>query len=183
MSPPSTPAFATSFPKGFKHFRAAQYLEAHEAWEVGWKASAGAEKQYLQVLIMWATAFHHATRGNDAGAQKLMGRALERLVEHETGAPPFDAEVLREALVKSWEALNAGNYAAPEWEPVPPEAEEAQVDLSVRTQCPYCGEPVAVEVDAEAAAGAKYVEDCPVCCNPWTVTVDSEGVTLARDDD
>lgn len=35
-------------------------------------------------------------------------------------------------------------------------------------QCPYCGEPFEVEVDASAGPGEE-VEDCAVCCRPVTV--------------
>lgn len=54
-------------------------------------------------------------------------------------------------------------------------------------QCPYCGEPVTLEVEEQGPAQETYVEDCSVCCRPWTVTVTrtAEGtfVNLARDDD
>jgi formate dehydrogenase maturation protein FdhE len=60
---------------------------------------------------------------------------------------------------------------APSWNPEAVEPGSDDVELSARTSCPYCGEPVAIEVDAELAGGAEYVEDCPVCCHPWTVVV------------
>lgn len=37
--------------------------------------------------------------------------------------------------------------------------------------CPYCGEPVEVEVDTSGGERQTYVEDCPVCCRPWDVHV------------
>ena len=40
--------------------------------------------------------------------------------------------------------------------------EEASVD------CPYCGEPIALELDLSAGS-ATYVEDCSVCCRPMLV--------------
>lgn len=53
--------------------------------------------------------------------------------------------------------------------------------------CPYCGEPVEVQVERAGAAAEAYVEDCPVCCRPWQVTVAREDgevtVALGRDDD
>lgn len=36
--------------------------------------------------------------------------------------------------------------------------------------CPYCGEPVTLVVDA-SAGHQHYVEDCAVCCRPITVIV------------
>jgi hypothetical protein len=46
---------------------------------------------------------------------------------------------------------------------------EAQV------RCPYCGEPVDIQVDA-ASTHEDYVEDCTVCCRPMVLHV-------ARDED
>lgn len=37
--------------------------------------------------------------------------------------------------------------------------------------CPYCGEPVELEIDEGGGARQGYVEDCPVCCRPWQVEV------------
>lgn len=36
--------------------------------------------------------------------------------------------------------------------------------------CPYCGEPIEIEVDCSAGDQA-YVEDCSVCCRPIEVEV------------
>ena len=42
-------------------------------------------------------------------------------------------------------------------------------------RCPYCGERIAVTVDASAGAQS-YVEDCPVCCRPIDIEVgDGDG--------
>jgi hypothetical protein len=68
---------------------------------------------------------------------------------------------------------------------------------SVAQQCPYCGEPVEVEVDVHGPENERYTEDCPVCCRPWDVRVRRSGadedddagagggleVSLRRDDD
>ncbi|TCD48530.1 CPXCG motif-containing cysteine-rich protein [Chlorobium sp. N1] len=41
---------------------------------------------------------------------------------------------------------------------------------SVVVQCPYCGEPMELDIDC-AAGRQEYTEDCPVCCKPVTVSV------------
>lgn len=39
-------------------------------------------------------------------------------------------------------------------------------DLYLQTiHCPYCGEPIEVQVDTSAGEQA-YIEDCQVCCKP-----------------
>lgn len=58
---------------------------------------------------------------------------------------------------------------------------------SLVAQCPYCGEPIELFVDASAGA-QDYIEDCTVCCRPveisLRVSVDgSASVALRRDDE
>ncbi len=184
----ASPDFRTRLAQGQTHFVAGRFFEAHEAWEAGWRATIGTEKQLLQVLVLWATAFHHRAKDNKAGALTVMARALEKLSAPPIAKAPFDTEALREALVESWERLSGEGVPAPApWDPdSEPEPLDA-IDFTERTACPYCGESVAVEVDFELAHGAQYVEDCPVCCNPWTVTVRKEegqvAILLQRGDD
>ena len=47
---------------------------------------------------------------------------------------------------------------------------------SVELDCPYCGEPLDINVDCSVASQS-YVEDCRVCCRPivMVVEVDEEG--------
>ncbi len=180
---PSSPQFLMSFARGHAHFRAGRFFEAHEAWEVGWKATAGREKQTLQALIMWATAIHHAKNGNTAGMQKLMASAVAKLDERIAGTPPFAFEPLSDAIVRSWEAAKAGDLSTPVWEPLAEDEAPESVETSHRAHCPYCGEPVQVEIEPELAAGAEYIEDCPVCCRPWTVSVGSDGFKLKHEDE
>jgi hypothetical protein len=54
--------------------------------------------------------------------------------------------------------------------------------------CPYCGEPVELDIDESGGSRQSYVEDCPVCCQPWQVEVrlDLEGswnATLQKTDE
>jgi transcription elongation factor Elf1 len=38
-------------------------------------------------------------------------------------------------------------------------------------QCPYCGEPIVLELDLSAGSQV-YTEDCAVCCQPMRVALD-----------
>jgi len=58
---------------------------------------------------------------------------------------------------------------------------------AVDVQCPYCGEPLTLFVDASAGAQS-YIEDCQVCCRPMVVRVriDEDGepeVDVGREDE
>ncbi len=60
--------------------------------------------------------------------------------------------------------------------------------MEVEGECPYCGEPIALWIDAGVGRSQRYVEDCAVCCRPIEVhaATDDEGepfVSLGRDDD
>lgn len=37
--------------------------------------------------------------------------------------------------------------------------------------CPYCGEPIDILLDASIPSQC-YIEDCQVCCRPITLNVD-----------
>jgi hypothetical protein len=38
------------------------------------------------------------------------------------------------------------------------------------SQCPYCGEPIVLELDLSAGSQV-YIEDCAVCCRPMRVAL------------
>jgi transcription elongation factor Elf1 len=48
-------------------------------------------------------------------------------------------------------------------------------------ECPYCGEPLEVLLDA-SDLDQEYIEDCQVCCKPITflVSEDVEGDLIVR---
>ena len=47
---------------------------------------------------------------------------------------------------------------------------------SVIVHCPYCGEPLDLDIDCSVPSQS-YVEDCQVCCRPifMVAEVDEEG--------
>jgi len=51
---------------------------------------------------------------------------------------------------------------------------------SIQSQCPYCGEPISLLVDATAGS-RNYDEDCSVCCRPMQVqlNIGEAGVQLS----
>ena len=59
--------------------------------------------------------------------------------------------------------------------------------VTVESECPYCGEPLAFVVDESGGRLQSYVEDCGVCCRAIEVRVsivDGEAdVSVRRQDD
>lgn len=41
--------------------------------------------------------------------------------------------------------------------------------MHVDIACPYCGEPLTLELDETGGRRQSYVEDCAVCCQPIDV--------------
>jgi hypothetical protein len=41
----------------------------------------------------------------------------------------------------------------------------------LQASCPYCGEPVDLDIEEGGGGRQSYVQDCPVCCQPWEVEV------------
>ena len=61
---------------GIAVFNAGHYHAAHDAWEPPYRDATGDERDFLQGLIQYAAAAHHATDGNREGAQGLAESAL-----------------------------------------------------------------------------------------------------------
>lgn len=181
----ASPTFNASLGAGRTLFEAGRFHDAHEVWERGWRRTRGAERQVLQVLVLWSAALHHHQHGKELGASRLLTRALERMGELDGELGGLDLEELREGLVTSLELAQHpwSDAARPPWPPSFEGSLDAQLEHT--TGCPWCGEPVLVAVAPEDAVGSRYVEDCPVCCRPWVVQVSNDGgaptVTLARE--
>ena len=60
-------------------FNAGHYHAAHDAWEPPYRTATGEKRDFLQGLIQYAAAAHHASRGNREGTRGLAESALEYL--------------------------------------------------------------------------------------------------------
>ncbi|WEL18494.1 Putative metal-dependent hydrolase [Halorhabdus sp. SVX81] len=62
---------------GIALYNAGYYRITHDAWEAPWIGMGGRQepKDFLQGLIQFTVAIHHATVDNESGARKLAGRA------------------------------------------------------------------------------------------------------------
>ena len=48
---------------------------------------------------------------------------------------------------------------------------ESELQTEAEVTCPFCGESMAIVLDAGGGTTQEYVEDCQVCCRPWQVHV------------
>ncbi len=70
---------ATAFREGLALFNQGRFFDCHEAWEVVWKQTEGAERLFVQGLIQAAVALLHVERGNLRGARSVYARACAKL--------------------------------------------------------------------------------------------------------
>jgi predicted metal-dependent hydrolase len=68
-----------SLEAGLELMRAERWFDAHEALEEEWKEAPASERDFLQGLVHVAVAWHHASKGNAAGATRQLEKAARRL--------------------------------------------------------------------------------------------------------
>jgi hypothetical protein len=67
------------FDRAVSYWNRELFFEAHEDWETLWIEAEGDHREWLQGLIQFAAALHHAARGRTAsGFVKLMRSAAEK---------------------------------------------------------------------------------------------------------
>ena len=65
------------FAQGVILFNDGEFFEAHEIWEDAWNLSTGADRPFLQGLIILAVARLKAEKGNANGTARLLKRTLQ----------------------------------------------------------------------------------------------------------
>ena len=99
----------------FELWNQREYFRCHEAIEDLWIETHGPERRFYQALALSAGVFVHLTRGNLAGARKLVAQALAILEE----CPPrYMGFALREFVdvLITWQAKVELMSALNEWE-------------------------------------------------------------------
>ena len=109
------------FEKGVAEFNAGLFFECHDTLEELWSGVRGPTRDFFQGLIQVAVAFHHLTRGNLAGADSLLQRALGRLAKYPERYYGFELARLRGELtgwlekVRTRELSEATLADLPKW--------------------------------------------------------------------
>ncbi|AUX22378.1 hypothetical protein SOCEGT47_028790 [Sorangium cellulosum] len=93
--------------RGLAAYRAGLFYEAHELWEVGWRAEPHpARRAFLQGLILVAAAMHKLTRmRSPSGAVRLLSKAHARLAGVPDGMGGVDVGLLRDDLDRAARAI------------------------------------------------------------------------------
>ena len=80
--PPSTTSrtpHSSSFEAGLALARAGRYFEAHEEFELAWRAAEPEERDFFQGLVHVVVAWYQAGRGNRVGCERQLEKAVRRL--------------------------------------------------------------------------------------------------------
>ena len=97
------------FQAGLDAFNSERFYDAHELWEEVWLQTLHPEKMFLQGLIQVAAAFHHYSKANPLGTQKLLFAGIVKLENFPGVHRGLELEPLR-ASVRRWlAALEVGD--------------------------------------------------------------------------
>jgi hypothetical protein len=79
-----------------KYFDSERFWECHETLEGLWRVKTGAEKHFLQGLILLCAAFVHHQKGEEDVALGVLGRAIPKLEYPTLAYHSLDVAMIRE---------------------------------------------------------------------------------------
>jgi predicted metal-dependent hydrolase len=89
------------------------YYDAHEALETEWRSAPSSERDFLQGLVHVTVAWHHAGRGNPAGASRQLEKAARRLAAYAPSHRGVDVSGLLEQVEAAAALVAAGRLELP----------------------------------------------------------------------
>jgi predicted metal-dependent hydrolase len=98
-----------SLERGLELIRAGEYFEAHEELEYEWREAPAAERDFLQGLVHVAVAWLHAGRGNRAGCERQLAKALRRLEPYGETHRGVDLALVRDDVERARELVLSGS--------------------------------------------------------------------------
>ena len=89
------------YKRGLALARAGDWFEAHEAFELAWRAAAPGERDFFQGLVHAVVFAYQHGRGRAVGAERQREKALRRLAAYAPAHRRLDVGRLLEALVRA----------------------------------------------------------------------------------
>src|SRR5437660_8737562 len=89
------------YQRGLALARSGEYFEAHEAFELAWRACETAERDFFQGLVHVVVSAYQRGRGRPVAAERQRVKALNRLAAFEPAHRGLDVSLLRSALQRS----------------------------------------------------------------------------------
>ena len=94
--------------RGVHLFNSRQFFACHEVWEEVWTPERGPRRLFLQALIHFAVALHHAGRGNSAGASRQLRKGLRKLAGYLPACEGIDTARLHADGLTALHCIEAG---------------------------------------------------------------------------
>jgi uncharacterized protein len=94
--------------RGIRLFNTRHFFECHEVWEEVWTPERGPRRLFLQSLIHFAVALHHAERANPVGASRQLRKGLRKLTAYLPACEGIDTERLHADGLTALEHIEAG---------------------------------------------------------------------------
>lgn len=96
------------FGRGIELFNQREFFECHEVWEQIWTPARGRERLFLQALIHMAVGFYHHQHGNQAGAERQLGKGLRKIAAYLPEFLGVATEQLRGEVSRRLELIEQG---------------------------------------------------------------------------
>jgi uncharacterized protein len=98
---PDDNTVGAEYKRGLALARAGEWFEAHEAFELAWRAAGDAERDFFQGLVHAVVFAYQSGRGRPIGATRQRAKALRRLTPYAPRHRRLDVELLLAALVRA----------------------------------------------------------------------------------
>jgi uncharacterized protein len=112
------------YKRGLALARRGEWFEAHEAFELAWRAGAHDERDFFQGLVHAVVFAYQTRRGRPVGAERQRAKAIRRLTPYAPAHRGLDVERLLAALVRAEPDLREQLVERDAQPPVPMEEEE-----------------------------------------------------------
>jgi predicted metal-dependent hydrolase len=112
---------------GLELARRGEFFEAHEAFELAWRACEQGERDFFQGLVHVVVSAYQRGRGRPVAAERQRVKALNRLAAFEPTHRGLDVRLLRAALERA-EADPREHLVERDLQPPVPAEEEQQAE-------------------------------------------------------
>ena len=90
---------------GVQRFNAGAYYAQHDAFEAQWMAEPGPVRELYRAILQVGVAYYHITRGNHAGALKMLQRSVQWFAQLPDVCQGVDVRQLRQDAARVRHAL------------------------------------------------------------------------------
>jgi uncharacterized protein len=98
MPEPDVSTVDGSYQHGLELARGGHFFDAHEAFEMAWRACADQERDFFQGLVHVVVSAYQRERGRPIATERQRIKALSRLAAYEPTHRGLDIAALRSAL-------------------------------------------------------------------------------------